>query len=250
MRRFPGIAFRGEDAMREAWVLGTGLDVWELIEMLDDYGSVERLVAETEVPARAVELARAYHANYPEEVDRAIAENRRPLSELRELLPVRRFHAGRPGRVARAASARRARLQPAHRTEARRGRPRRTRPRPGRGAQQARRRGRTRARCRTGADRESPITFVTSICPRPQPGGGAPEPPWDDPRQAPAHRLRRDPASTGAGVRDASRPARLDRPRRVSRTRDEEIRRPAGMTKPPHVRQKIGHMNMLNWTHD
>lgn len=91
MRRFPGIAFRGEDAMREAWVIGTGLDVWELIEMLQDYGSVERLVAGTEIPARAVELARAYQTGYPEEIDRAIAENRRPLSELRELYPFAGF---------------------------------------------------------------------------------------------------------------------------------------------------------------
>lgn len=91
MRRFPGIAFRGEDAMREAWVIGTGLDVWELIEMLQDHGSVERLVAETATPERAVELARAYHAGYPEEIDRAIAENRRPLSELRELYPFAGF---------------------------------------------------------------------------------------------------------------------------------------------------------------
>jgi hypothetical protein len=91
MRRFPGIAFRGEDAMREAWVIGTGLDVWELIEMLQDYGSVERLVAETAIPGRTVELARAYHAGYPEEIDRAIAENRRPLSELRELYPFAGF---------------------------------------------------------------------------------------------------------------------------------------------------------------
>jgi uncharacterized protein (DUF433 family) len=91
MRRFPGIAFRGEDAMREPWVIGTGLDVWELIEMLQDYGSVERLVSETEIPERAVELARAYYTSYPEEVDRAIAENRRPLSELRELYPFAGF---------------------------------------------------------------------------------------------------------------------------------------------------------------
>ncbi len=87
MRRFPGMGFRGEDAAREAWVIGTGLDVWEVIEMLEDYGSVERLVEETGLDARAVELARAYYASYAEEVDRAIAENRRPLAELRELYP-------------------------------------------------------------------------------------------------------------------------------------------------------------------
>src|SRR5919201_4687053 len=85
MRRFPGIGFRGEEPYREAWVIGTGLDVWELIEMLQDYGSAERLIAETTIPGRAVDLARAYYAGYPEEIDRAIAENRRPLSELRDL---------------------------------------------------------------------------------------------------------------------------------------------------------------------
>jgi uncharacterized protein (DUF433 family) len=87
LRRFPGIAFRGEETMREAWVVEAGLDVWELIEMLQDYGSVERLLEDTDVSARAVELARAYHASYPEEIDEAIAQNRRPLSELRELYP-------------------------------------------------------------------------------------------------------------------------------------------------------------------
>ncbi len=87
VRRFPGIAFRGEDAAREAWVLGTGLDVWELIELLEDCGSVQRLVEETGLDARAVELARAYYASYPEEIAQAIAENRRPLAELRELYP-------------------------------------------------------------------------------------------------------------------------------------------------------------------
>jgi len=92
LRRFPGIAFRGEDAMREAWVIGTGLDVWELIDMLQDYGSVERLLEGHEhVSRRSVELAQAYYATYPEEIDEKIADNRRPLSELRELYPFAGF---------------------------------------------------------------------------------------------------------------------------------------------------------------
>ena len=91
MRRFPGIAFRGDDADRRPWVIGTGLDVWEVIEMLDDYGSVELLTREADLPAPAVEVARAYHASYPEEIDEKIADNRRPLSELRELYPFAGF---------------------------------------------------------------------------------------------------------------------------------------------------------------
>jgi uncharacterized protein (DUF433 family) len=92
MRRFPGIAFRGEEPYREAWLIGTGLDVWELIEMLQDYGSMERLLGDHKnLSRRAVELAQAYHASYPQEVDEKIADNRGPLSELRELYPFAGF---------------------------------------------------------------------------------------------------------------------------------------------------------------
>lgn len=92
MRRFPGIGFRGEEPYREAWLIGTGLDVWELIQMLQDYGSVEPLLeAHENVSRRAVELAQAYYASYPDEIDEKIADNRRPISELRELYPFAGF---------------------------------------------------------------------------------------------------------------------------------------------------------------
>jgi uncharacterized protein (DUF433 family) len=92
MRRFPGIGFRGEEPYREAWVIGTGLDVWELIQMLQDYDSSEPLLeAHKNVSRRAVELAQAYYASYPEEIDEKIADNRRPISELRELYPFAGF---------------------------------------------------------------------------------------------------------------------------------------------------------------
>ena len=92
VRRFPGIAFRGEDPYREAWVIGTGLDVWELIELLQDHDSVEQLLdSHDQVSRRSVELAQAYHASYPEEIDEKIADNRRSPSELRELFPFAGF---------------------------------------------------------------------------------------------------------------------------------------------------------------
>jgi len=92
MRRFPGIGFRGEEPYREAWVIGAGLDVWELIEMLHDHGSVERLLEHHgHVSRRSVELAQAYYGSYREEIDEKIADNRRPLSELRELYPFAGF---------------------------------------------------------------------------------------------------------------------------------------------------------------
>ena len=86
-RRFPGIAFRGDDARRRAWVIGSGLDVWEIIHMLEDFGSPEALVADTSLSLAQVRLAVAYRDSYPDEIDAAIADNRRPLSDLAALFP-------------------------------------------------------------------------------------------------------------------------------------------------------------------
>lgn len=92
IRRFPGIGFRGEEPYREAWVIGTGLDVWEVIELLQDHGSVESLLEDHEnLTRRAVELAQAYYESYSDEIDEKIADNRRSLSELRELYPFAGF---------------------------------------------------------------------------------------------------------------------------------------------------------------
>jgi hypothetical protein len=33
-RRFAGIGFRGEDAARRPWVIGSGLDIWEITQMV------------------------------------------------------------------------------------------------------------------------------------------------------------------------------------------------------------------------
>lgn len=86
-RRFPGVAFRGDDARRRAWVIGSGLDVWEVAQMVEEFGSTNKLVAETQLTPAQVRLALAYRDAYPAEVDEAIAENRRPLDELRTLYP-------------------------------------------------------------------------------------------------------------------------------------------------------------------
>jgi uncharacterized protein (DUF433 family) len=87
VRRFPGIGFHGDDVERCAWVMGTGLDVWEIIEMLQDYGSVERLVKDTQLTPAHIRIATAYHDAYPDEIDDAIAENRRSPEEWAELYP-------------------------------------------------------------------------------------------------------------------------------------------------------------------
>lgn len=87
MRRFPGIGFRGDDAARRAWVIGTGLDVWEVIQMSQEFTSVAALTEHTQLTDRDTRLAQAYRQHHPDEIDEAIAENRRPLDELVELYP-------------------------------------------------------------------------------------------------------------------------------------------------------------------
>jgi uncharacterized protein (DUF433 family) len=86
-RRFPGIAFRGDDARRRAWVIGSGLDVWEIVHMLEDFASVEALVADTPLTRAQARLAGAYRDTYPDEIDDAIADNRRPLADVGVLFP-------------------------------------------------------------------------------------------------------------------------------------------------------------------
>lgn len=86
-RRFAGIGFRGDDARRRPWVIGSGLDIWEIVQMAEDFGSVEQLVADTQLSERQVALALAYRDSYPDEIADAIAENRRSPDEWRELYP-------------------------------------------------------------------------------------------------------------------------------------------------------------------
>ncbi|HEV3070325.1 MAG TPA: hypothetical protein VGY76_02740 [Solirubrobacteraceae bacterium] len=86
-RRFAGIGFRGEDAARRPWVIGSGLDVWEIAQMLEDFGSIESLVDQTHLNERHVHLALAYRDSYPDEIAQALAENSRSTEQWRELYP-------------------------------------------------------------------------------------------------------------------------------------------------------------------
>src|SRR5215208_6376075 len=86
-RRFPGLAFRGDDVGRRPWVIGTGLDVWEICELIEDAESTDELIADTQLTERHIHLALAYREHYPEEIEQAIAENRRPAEDWFELYP-------------------------------------------------------------------------------------------------------------------------------------------------------------------
>ena len=87
MRLFPGVAFRGRP--RRAWIIGTGLDVWEAIELLRAFeGDVAQILEGYPFLAeRHLRLAEAYAERFPDEIERRLEENRRPLEELRELYP-------------------------------------------------------------------------------------------------------------------------------------------------------------------
>jgi uncharacterized protein (DUF433 family) len=86
-RLFPGIAFRGRP--RRAWVIGSGLDVWEVVELLRSYdGDDESLRADHPLVSDShLRLARAYAASFPTEIEMLIQENHRPLDALHELYP-------------------------------------------------------------------------------------------------------------------------------------------------------------------
>ena len=87
-RRFPGIAFRGTGWSRRAWVIGTSLDVWEIIQALKDYGgSSKRLLAGTDLAPRQLNIALAYYREFAREIDEAIAVNGRTIGELKTEYP-------------------------------------------------------------------------------------------------------------------------------------------------------------------
>jgi hypothetical protein len=87
MRLFPGIAFRGADWERRAWVTGTALDVWQIVDAYRGIGSVERMAAGGSANERQIRLALEYHKRFPEEVDAAVAENGRTIEQLEDEFP-------------------------------------------------------------------------------------------------------------------------------------------------------------------
>jgi len=68
-------------------VIGTALDVWQIVDAHDVLGSVERTAEGGAVNERQIRLALDYYARFPEEIDAAIAENRRSIEHLEEEFP-------------------------------------------------------------------------------------------------------------------------------------------------------------------
>jgi uncharacterized protein (DUF433 family) len=85
--RFPGVAFRGSDWNRRAWVIGTALDVWEIVAASRSFGSPQEMSANTDLSESQIRLALAYFAEFPEEIEEAIREARTPLARLQSEFP-------------------------------------------------------------------------------------------------------------------------------------------------------------------
>lgn len=86
-RRYPGVAFRGDDYRRRAWLVGTGLDVWELIALLKEYGSEQALAEEHGLTPGQIRIARAYYHEFTDEIDELIARGRRPEADVLRRYP-------------------------------------------------------------------------------------------------------------------------------------------------------------------
>ena len=86
-RRFPGIAFRGSDWERRPWVIGTALDVWEIVAAASDFDSPQAMAAETDLSEGQIRLALAYRDEFPEEVDAGIADSSREIGDLAREFP-------------------------------------------------------------------------------------------------------------------------------------------------------------------
>ena len=86
-RRYPGIAFRGDDYRRRAYVLAVGLDVWEIVALLRDFGSEAELEQEYGLTPGQIRIALAYSKEFAEEIDDLVARGRRSEDELLSRYP-------------------------------------------------------------------------------------------------------------------------------------------------------------------
>jgi uncharacterized protein (DUF433 family) len=86
-RRFPGLAFRGSDWNRRPWVIGTALDVWEIVAASRSFRSPEEMAAHTDLGEPQIRLALAYYREFPAEIDDAIREAETPLARLQREFP-------------------------------------------------------------------------------------------------------------------------------------------------------------------
>lgn len=88
MQRFPGIIFIEGPAGRRAHLAGTGLDVWEVIQLLTEYGAATKVREHfPRLSPMAMQIAEAYAKAYPDEIRAFLELNARTAEELQRELP-------------------------------------------------------------------------------------------------------------------------------------------------------------------
>ena len=65
---FPGIGFRDSIGGREAFVLGRRIAVWEVVDVYEEVGSVNKAANHFSWPPALVRCALAYAKAFPEEI--------------------------------------------------------------------------------------------------------------------------------------------------------------------------------------
>jgi uncharacterized protein (DUF433 family) len=83
-RRFPGVIFVDGPAGRRAHLAGTGLDVWEVVELVREYGSQEAVMrAFPRLSPVRIRTAMAFAEEYPDEIQGLLDLNAREPEVLR-----------------------------------------------------------------------------------------------------------------------------------------------------------------------
>ncbi len=87
-RRYPGITFVEGPAGRRAHLAGTGLDVWEVAELLREYRSAAALREHfPRLSPMAIQVAEAYAKDYQGEIDALLEANAQTPERLRRRVP-------------------------------------------------------------------------------------------------------------------------------------------------------------------
>ena len=82
-RRYPGLAFRGEQGRRRPWVIGTHFDVWEIILAWQDLDQDEQAILDQlQIQPHHLRLALAFYREFADEIDLALRLQRRSVDEL------------------------------------------------------------------------------------------------------------------------------------------------------------------------
>jgi hypothetical protein len=87
----PCVEFRSTPAGRTAYLRGTRLQVWMALDIIQDFGDVNKAAKALRIPALLVAGARAYGQDFPEEMDLCRRQGRQPLEAMARLVPNHSF---------------------------------------------------------------------------------------------------------------------------------------------------------------